>query len=394
LTNLSAVTRAPHPPIQYSEDSAVFAARAGAGEAKQQVLARAERYRSAERRSLLQLPSIDDEGPAICSSQPTQVALPQELLTSKQQSAMLYRSLGNTGLRVSEIGFGCASYWGKKVFDEAAAIRLIHTAIDHGVTLFDTGASYSGGNAEPRLGRALAGLKNKHDLVIATKAGSYTDEQGKWREDFSPSVVRRTVEASLIRLGLDAIPLLQLHGPEIAHITDDLLDTLARLRDEGKVLHLSVNSFEANVIEHIMTLPLFGTVMIDYNILRPEREPVMARLAARKLGILAGMALGGSLHSKERFRIRGVQDVWYIARIWKNHRADLKRARNLRFIDDEPGLTGAEIALAWVLRKPEISCAMIGTTRMSHLLVNLQASGQTLGGDLLENIRKAQRNFA
>ena len=94
---------------------------------------------------------------------------------------MLYRSLGNTGLRVSEIGFGCASYWGKKVFDEAAAISLLHAAIDHGVTFFDTGASYSGGNAEPRLGRAISGLKNKHDLVIATKAGTYTDERGRWQ---------------------------------------------------------------------------------------------------------------------------------------------------------------------------------------------------------------------
>src|SRR3954463_3669672 len=137
---------------------------------------------------------------------------------------MLYRSLGKTGLSVSEIGFGCASYWGMKVFDEAAAIRLIHTAIDHGVTFFDTGASYSGGNAEPRLGKALAGLRNRRDLVIATKAGSYIDERGRWREDFSAPGVRRTVEASLVRLGLDAMPLLQLHGPEISNITDDLLD--------------------------------------------------------------------------------------------------------------------------------------------------------------------------
>jgi aryl-alcohol dehydrogenase-like predicted oxidoreductase len=311
---------------------------------------------------------------------------------SNQQ--MLYRSLGNTGLRVSEIGFGAASYWGKKVFDEAAAIRLIHAAIDHGVTLFDTGASYSDGNAEPRLGRALSGVQNKHDLLIATKAGSYTDERGKWREDFSPVGVRRTAEASLIRLRLDAIPLLQLHGPEIGNITDDLLDTLARLREEGKILHLGVNSFDMNVIEHVMTIPLFGAVMIDYNILRPEREPTIAKLAARKFGILAGMAIAGGLHSKDRFRIRGMRDVWYIARAWKNHRSDIKRGRNFRFLDHEQVLTAAEIALAWVLRKPEIGCAMIGTTRMRHLLANLRASGKTIDADLLEKIRKAQLNFA
>jgi aryl-alcohol dehydrogenase-like predicted oxidoreductase len=307
---------------------------------------------------------------------------------------MLYRSLGNTGLRVSEIGFGCASYWGKKVFDEAAAIRLIHAAIDHGVTLFDTGASYSGGNAEPRLGKALSGHKNKHDLVISTKAGSYTDERGRRREDFSAFGVRRTVEASLVRLGLDAIPVLHLHGPEIANLTGDLLDTLTRLKEEGKVLHLSVNSFDVNVIEHVMTLPLFEVVMIDYNILRPEREPVIAKLAARHVGVLAGMPLAGGLYRKDRFRIRGVQDVWYIARAWKNHRSDIGRGRNLRFLEHGQRLGGAEIALAWVLRKPEISCAVLGTTRMSHLLANLQASGVILGDELLQKISSAQLTFA
>ena len=151
------------------------------------------------------------------------------------------------------------------------------------------------------------------------------------------------------RLGLDAIPLLHLHGPEIADITDDLLDTLARLKEERKVLHLSVNSFDVNVIEHVMTLPLFGAMMIDYNILRPEREPIIAKLAARHLGIMAGMALGGGLYRKDRFRIRGIQDAWYIARAWKNYRSDFRRGRNFHFLAQEQRLTAAEIALAWVL---------------------------------------------
>src|SRR3954454_965970 len=146
------------------------------------------------------------------------------------RSPMQYRVLGRTSLQISEIGLGCASFWGKTMFDEAEAIRLVHAAADRGVTFFDTGASYSGGNAEPRLGRALGGLKNRHELVVATKAGSYTDERGKWREDFSSPAVRRSVEASLVRLGLDAIPLLHLHGPDIGHLTDGLLDTLSRLK--------------------------------------------------------------------------------------------------------------------------------------------------------------------
>src|SRR5207302_1383064 len=86
--------------------------------------------------------------------------------------SMRYRPLGRTGLSVSELAFGCASWWGKPRFDERTALGLVHEAIDRGVTLFDTGASYSAGQAEPRLGRALAG-RNTSKLVIATKAGTF-----------------------------------------------------------------------------------------------------------------------------------------------------------------------------------------------------------------------------
>ncbi len=85
---------------------------------------------------------------------------------------MRYRALGRTGLTVSELGFGCASWWGKPRFEERTAIGLVHEALDRGVTLFDTGASYSAGEAEPRLGRALKG-RDTSSLVIATKAGTY-----------------------------------------------------------------------------------------------------------------------------------------------------------------------------------------------------------------------------
>ena len=307
---------------------------------------------------------------------------------------MLYRSLGATGLRVSEVGLGCASYWGKKIFDEAEAVRLVHAAVDHGVTFFDTGASYSGGNAEPRLGRALAGIRNKNDLIVATKAGSRVNAEGKRYEDFSPSGVRSTVEESIVRLNLDTLPILQLHGPKIANLTDDLLETLTRLKDEGKIRHLSVNSFDTDVIEYVMTLPLFGLVMIDYNVLRPEREVVLKKLGGQRMGVLAGMALAGGLYRKNRFSVRGLQDAWYAARAWKNHRPDIRRGAELRFIDDEIGWTGSEIALAWVLRSPEVSCAVVGTTRMAHLLANLRASGRSVSDDLLLRISRAQSLFS
>jgi aryl-alcohol dehydrogenase-like predicted oxidoreductase len=300
---------------------------------------------------------------------------------------MHYRRLGKTGLIVSELGLGCASYWGKTIFSEADAVRLVHAAVDRGVTFFDTGASYSGGNAEPRLGRALAALSNRHDLVVATKAGSYTDTRNKRREDYSPQGIRRTVEASLERLGLDAIPLLHLHGPEIPQLTPDLLETLQRLIEEGKVRHLSVNSHDTSVIEHVATLPQFGAVMINYSVFRPEQEGIIRRLAEANIGVLAAASLGGGFFRPGSFAVRGLQDLWYIARAAKSFRSEIWRGRKF----DRP--INPDEALAWVLTNKDVSSAVFGTTRMDHLISNLGASGSNLDADTSRMIQRAQSAF-
>jgi aryl-alcohol dehydrogenase-like predicted oxidoreductase len=302
---------------------------------------------------------------------------------------MLYRLLGRTGLRVSEIGLGCASFWGKRIFSETEAIRLVHAAAEHGVTFFDTSPSYSGGNAEPRLGRALAGLKNRNDLIIATKVGTRLGNWGRAYKDWSPVSIRSSVEESLRRLRLDVIPLLQLHGPQIADLTDGLLGTLDRLKEEGKILHLSVNSFDTPVIAHVMTLPNFAAVMIDYNILRPERAAIIKELAARRIGVLGGQALAGGLYARPFYGSGGVRDIWYAVRAWKSHRADLARSGHFRFLNEEKGWTAAEIALAWVLANSDISCAVFGTTRLPHLLSLLRTSGRTLNESLSARIAAA-----
>ena len=133
---------------------------------------------------------------------------------------MLYRPLGRTGLSVSEIGFGAASWWGRSEFSEVAAERLVHAAIDAGVTLFDTGASYSRGNAEPRLGRALKG-RRADALVVATKAGT-TFENGRIRRDFAAEAISASVERSLRRLQLEVLPLLQLHDGVLRIFTSNV----------------------------------------------------------------------------------------------------------------------------------------------------------------------------
>lgn len=302
---------------------------------------------------------------------------------------MLYRPLGRTGLQVSEIGYGCASWWGKPAFPEATALGLVHAAIDLGVTFLDTGASYSAGEAEPRLGRALKG-RDVSRLMVATKAGTFHAGGGRIGRDFSPAAVTASAERSLRNLGLDVLPLLQLHGPAVSELTDELLAALIDLKARGLVRALGVNSFDPAVIEHVVGLPQFDAIMVDYNVLRPEREPLIARAAAAGKGVLAGMALAMGHTGLKVAKIRGPQDLWYAARGLVRHREEVRRGVRFGFLHHQPGVTGAQAALAYVLANPDVACAVFGATRPAHLYENVAASGMTLPPALMARIRKAQ----
>ena len=301
---------------------------------------------------------------------------------------MLYRPLGKTGLTVSEIGLGCASWWGQTAFDERQAIALVHAALERGVTFLDTGASYSNGNAEPRLGRALRG-RDLSDLVIATKAGTRHDGRRIVR-DMSPGAIESSLMRSLANLGLERLPLLQLHGPAIVDLNSELLTALEGLKARGLVQALGVNSFDPAVIDHVAGLPQFDVVMVDYNVLRPERGPLIARAAAAGKGVLAGMPLAMGHTGGQVLKLRAPRDIWYALRALKNHRAEVRAGRRFGFLHQQPGISGAQAALAYVLANRDVACAVMGTTRMAHLLDNLDASGRALAPRLAAAIADAQ----
>lgn len=298
---------------------------------------------------------------------------------------MRYRPLGRTGLVVSEIGFGAASWWGRPAFSEAQAIALVHAAVDGGVTFIDTGASYSLGQAEARLGRALKGL-DADRLVVATKAGTFV-LNGRVRRAFAPADIVASAERSLRNLGLEALPLLQLHGPAVVELTDELLAALAGLKARGLVRAVGVNSFNPEVIEHAIGLPEVDVVMVDYNVLKLDREPLIARAAAAGKGVLAGMPLAMGHTGLQVVKIRAPRDVWYAARGLLRHRAEVAKGARFGFLNQLDGMTGAQAALAFVLANPDVACAVVGTTRMAHLTQNLAASGMTLPPGLETRIR-------
>ena len=302
---------------------------------------------------------------------------------------MRYRPLGRTGLTVSELGYGCASWWGKPAFDERTALGLVHEAMDRGVTLFDTGASYSAGAAEPRLGRALKG-RDVSKLVIATKAGTFHAGGGRIGRDMSASAIVASAERSLRNLGLEALGLLQLHGPSASELDDAMLAALEGLKARGLVRAVGLNSFDPAVIDHAIGLSAIDVVMVDYNVLRPEREPLIARAAAAGKGVLAGMPLAMG-HTKPLLsRLRGPQDLWYAARALAKHRGELGRGARFRFLHRLPDMTGSQAALAYVLANGDVSAAVFGATRTAHLRENLAASDLVLPDAVVARIRRAQ----
>lgn len=301
---------------------------------------------------------------------------------------MLSRPLGRTGLKVSEIGFGAASFWGHPAFSESEALRLVHRALDLGVTLFDTGPAYSRGQAEARLGRALAG-RDASGLVVATKAGTRF-EGGRVRRDMSLAAIEASLELSRRRLGLETLPLIHLHGPSVQELVPDFLGGLERLRGRGLFQRLGVNSFDPDVIEVALALPEIDTVMVDINVLRPERVALAARAAAAGKGVLAGMPLAMGHTAPKSWRNLRLRDAWYLARALKNHRADRAAGRRFRFLHGRGDITGAQAALAWVLGVEGVSAAVVGTTRRDHLEDCAAASGRSLPPDLAGAIAEAQ----
>lgn len=302
---------------------------------------------------------------------------------------MRYRTLGQTGQTVSELGFGCASWWGKPAFDENAAVGLVHEAIDLGITLFDTGASYSAGEAEPRLGRALKG-RDMSRLVIASKAGTLHAGGGRIVRDMRPAAIVASVERSLRSLGLETLGLLQLHGPAIAELDDAMLAALAGLKSRGLARAVGLNSFDPAVIDHAIDLPVIDVVMVDFNVMRPERRPLIARAKGAGKGVLAGMPLAMGHTGPLPTRLRGPRDFWYAARALAHHRRDLIEGRRFRFLHNLPGVTGAQAALAYVLANGDVDAAVFGATRPAHLRENVMASGLVLPDEILTRIDEAQ----
>jgi aryl-alcohol dehydrogenase-like predicted oxidoreductase len=278
---------------------------------------------------------------------------------------MRYRTLPRTDITVSEVGFGvwtlATGWWGDK--DDREAVELLRTALERGITLFDTADSYGNGRGETLLAQAFDGRRD--EVVYSTKVGydwySNTGPRGQ-RElphDWTPAFVRRSCERSLERLGTDRIDVYQLHNPRMDAIhSDELFATLDDLHREGKVRSYGVSlgpriGWLHEGLDAMATRPITSLTMI-HNVLEqyPGRE-LIAGAREAETGLFVRVP-----HSSGMLEGKYTTETTFPPSDHRSHRPrswlleGLQKIETLGFLTHERPYTLAQAALKWLLAEP------------------------------------------
>jgi voltage-dependent potassium channel beta subunit len=309
---------------------------------------------------------------------------------------MEYRPLGRSGLRVSEVSLGSWLTFGSAV-DAARTREVVHAAFDLGVNLFDTADAYAGGRAEEVLGEALRGIPRPH-LVIATKCFFPVSDRPNDR-GLSRKHVFESVEASLRRLRTDYIDLHQCHRADPDTPLPETVRAYEDLVRQGKLLYWGVSEWRAaQIVDACRTADAHGAIrpissQPQYSILRRgiEKEvlPVCEREGLGQIvwsplaqGVLTGKYSGGARPGGTRAddpeRGRFMQDFL--------SEALLVRVDRLRPLAAELGISLAQLALAWCLRRPSVASVIVGATGVAQMQENARASGVRLPPEVLAPI--------
>jgi len=311
---------------------------------------------------------------------------------------MRTRQLGNTDLHLTTVGFGAwaigggdwAYGWGPQ--DDAESVRAIHRALDLGVNWIDTAAVYGLGHSEEVVARALADRRGK--VIVATKCGL------RWRGPkmiygrLTAASIREEAEASLRRLRLEAIDLYQIHWPNPDNEIEEGWRAMADLVREGKVRWAGVSNFSVGQLERARPIHAVASLQPPYSMLRRDVEAeLLAYCAARQMGVVvyspmqAGLLTGGFV-SRERLEKLAPGDWRRNDRFFREpafSRAQVLVER-LRPIADREGRTLAQLAVAWTLRRPEVTAAIVGA-RCAAQIEETAASGDwEIGKELEEEI--------
>ncbi|MGE7777092.1 aldo/keto reductase [Chitinophaga sp. NPDC101104] len=259
---------------------------------------------------------------------------------------MNYSDLGSSGLRISEVSFGCMSLG----MDDAANARILHRAVELGINFFDTADLYDKGFNESTVGKALK--EKRKDVIIATKAGNQWRADGSgWDWNPRKEYILACADKSLQRLQTDYIDLYQLHGGTMDDPIDETIEAFELLKQQGKIRHYGISSIRPNVIREYAKRSNIVSVMMQYSLLdrRPEVSclpvlehhhiGVLARGSLAK-GLLAGKPAVDYLHLSKK-EVENAQAA--ILEVSGKHRTTAQSA--VKFVLMHPAVTSAVAGL-------------------------------------------------
>jgi len=311
---------------------------------------------------------------------------------------MEYRALGRTGVKVSPLCLGAMMFgaWGETDHDEC--IRIIHRALEAGINFVDTADVYSRGESEEIVGKALAGGR-RDNVVLATKVhGTMGDDPNEFGN--SRRWIMREVDNSLRRLRTDWIDLYQIHRPEPDTDIDETLGALTDLVRAGKVRYIGSSTFPASQIVEAQWVAerrareRFACEQPPYSILvRGVERDVLPTCRRYGVGVIAWSPLaGGWLSGKWR---KGAEDLTSRRSAMIPRRYDLSIPANQRKLEaadalaqlaEETGISLIHLSIAFVIRHPAVTAAIIGPRTMEHLESQLGAAEVDLPPEVLDRI--------
>jgi aryl-alcohol dehydrogenase-like predicted oxidoreductase len=310
---------------------------------------------------------------------------------------MQYRILGRTGVQVSELCLGAMMFGQFGTRDHDESVRIIQQALDGGINFIDTADVYSQGESEEIVAKAIAGRRD--DLVIATKFTGRMGE-GRNRRGGSRRWIMQECEASLRRLGLDHIDLYQMHRPDIHTDIDETLGALSDLVHQGKIRMFGSSTFPASeIVEAQWTAERRGRERFvceqpPYSLLvRGIEAEVLPTCERYGMGVIVWSPLaGGWLSGRWRqgateitsSRASRLPERYDLSLPGNQHKLDV--TEQLASLAEEAGLSLVHLAIAFVLRHPAVTSAILGPRTAGHLDSQLGAADVRLSDDILDRI--------
>ncbi len=305
---------------------------------------------------------------------------------------MNYRRIGRTGLKVSEISLGAWLTYGGTVAEENAK-SIIRAALDAGVNFLDIADVYAKGAAEEVVGKAIKDF-NRSDLVLSSKLfwpmSDNINDRGLSRKH-----IMESIEKSLKRIDTDYLDLYFCHRYDPDTETEEIVRAMDDLVHQGKILYWGTSVWEPNQIERAVGNAHYHKAygpsveqpryhMLDRHI---EKE-IMPTCRRYGMGLtvfcpLAQGLLTGKYNEGVPKDSRGANSMWLKPDLTEEN---ITKVRDLGDIARKLDITVGQLALAWILRRPEISCAITGATRVEHVLDNVKASDVELPSEILNEI--------